>query len=730
MNTMEFTSAMRAEQYHREQLDDYYQEQNRAICQFGGRLAPQLGLSGEFDPIKFRDALYGKFGNHEWVNRPGEHSNAAIDCHLAPPKSVTLMALVAGDERIVAAHQKAVQTALKSLERLSMTRVSANKETKSEYIGKLAWASFQHETARAVDGTDPDPQLHTHSLIFNAVLCADGKLRTLDAREMLRARLEVDSIYKTELVRYLKSFGYNLVMTEKAFEIDGISQEVIDEFSRRSQQVVGNLKEMGLTRETASGLARQVAALQNRLAKVAGEIYVRALIVAGWKDRAAAIQALQIPNPDIQEQLATEQKIQPAQQEKASEMEIAAAQEAPLSPATPTEKGNNDGNELRPKFYAEQFTDPHPARQTSNLQELSLLNMDALHQRSAMLLPRTASDVVQVKPARNDDIGMRRPIDGDTPTNRGSDVDQFGKNDRDHAARSADERSDGGRRDGDGRNLNADEAIAHALADMTERDSVITSPSALIAGAAHASHYTLSNESLHVALQKAVSRGQVILGDQGKLALVEAIQRGEVAMRPTGKLTTKAIMDAEESYLKAYKNGLESRNPMADSAVIAKEINEVEQKLAARAAARGIKSDGKLTAGQRRFVEAVCTSKDAIVICEGDAGTGKSTAVEAILAISNASGHKTIGLAPTTKAVAALEQSGVPTVTTKSALLSEKFWKEVDEKTLIILDEAGLVPAKDMADLTRRVEERGGQIVPTGDTKQFRSVQSGTPLSQ
>ena len=43
----------------------------------------------------------------------------------------------------------------------------------------FAAAAFTHQTSRA-----GDPQLHTHVLVANKVLCGDGRWRSLDGREM------------------------------------------------------------------------------------------------------------------------------------------------------------------------------------------------------------------------------------------------------------------------------------------------------------------------------------------------------------------------------------------------------------------------------------------------------------------------------------------------------------------------------------------------------------------
>ena len=75
-------------------------------------------------------------------------------------KSVSVTALVGGDDRVREAHRESVRVALSELERYTQARIGKVREP--ETTGKFAAATFEHDTARPVDGYAA-PQLHTHA---------------------------------------------------------------------------------------------------------------------------------------------------------------------------------------------------------------------------------------------------------------------------------------------------------------------------------------------------------------------------------------------------------------------------------------------------------------------------------------------------------------------------------------------------------------------------------------
>jgi conjugative relaxase-like TrwC/TraI family protein len=127
---------------------------------------------------------------HEYKDENGkavtsmEH-RAGWDATFSAPKSVSLTALVGGDDRIRAAHRESVRIALDELERYTQARIGGNHP--AETTGKFIVAKFEHDTARPVNGYAA-PQLHTHAVIFNLTERDDGETRALQERGLFQSQ--------------------------------------------------------------------------------------------------------------------------------------------------------------------------------------------------------------------------------------------------------------------------------------------------------------------------------------------------------------------------------------------------------------------------------------------------------------------------------------------------------------------------------------------------------------
>ena len=205
------------------------------------------------------------------------------DVTLSAPKSVSIMAEVAGDRRLVAAHGAAVKAALAHVEQhMAATRIRDAGAVNREATGNLVVASFQHGTSRA-----QDPQLHTHNVILNATKGEDGTWRSLEPRAIYQLQKQIGAIYRQELALKVRELGYEIVVGKGSmFEIKGVSPEVMAAFSTRSAEIEAALGERGTSRDDATAAEKQVAALDTRQAKVAADPKA---LVAEWRDTASKV---------------------------------------------------------------------------------------------------------------------------------------------------------------------------------------------------------------------------------------------------------------------------------------------------------------------------------------------------------------------------------------------------------------------------------------------------------
>ena len=276
-------SSAQASSYY--EADDYYADGGLSPSEWQGEGAKELGLAGEVERDAFRDMLDGKLpdGQQLGTTRDGklEH-RSGWDVTMSAPKSVSIMAEVAGDRRLVGAHDRAVKVAVAFAERhAAATRIREDGTVERHQTGNLVVASFRHDTSRA-----QDPQLHTHNVIMNMTRNADGTWRSLEPRALYQLQKAIGAIYRQELAVGVRALGYEIVPgKDSLFEIKGASPDVIRAFSERAAQVEARLAERGQTRETASAEEKQIAALDTREAK---KVIDRADLVREWRATADA----------------------------------------------------------------------------------------------------------------------------------------------------------------------------------------------------------------------------------------------------------------------------------------------------------------------------------------------------------------------------------------------------------------------------------------------------------
>lgn len=276
------TSAAQASSYY--EADDYYAEDGLAPSEWLGRGAKELGLTGSVDRDQFAKLLKGQVAdqelgtcrNGEWEHRPG------WDLTFSAPKSVSLMAEMAGDRRLVAAHERAVKTALELAEtHLSATRIREDGTVRREATGNLVIASFRHGTSRALD-----PQLHSHNAILNMTRDDGGQWRSLEPRAFYQLQKQLGAIYRQELAAEVQSHGYRIAPgRDSTFEIAGIDETTLEAFSQRSAAIEARLVERGSSRTQASAAERQIAALDTRQSK---ETIPQSELIDVWRDAANA----------------------------------------------------------------------------------------------------------------------------------------------------------------------------------------------------------------------------------------------------------------------------------------------------------------------------------------------------------------------------------------------------------------------------------------------------------
>lgn len=248
------------------EVDDYYRAGEQAPSRWFGRLADKLGLSGAVGPAAFTSVLQGNFPGEEIPTANGKH-RPGTDITFSPDKSVSEMALRAGDERIVEAVWAAAQESIAELQERVGARIKRDGEIDFERTGNLMAAMFAHTSSRNLD-----PQLHIHAIILNATRTPDGKLRALDNSTIYQSARDLGQSFHTRLGAKLQALGYvvdkHILRSGLATAgIRGVPEAIMDKDSTRAAAVEKNLAKMGLSRADCSRAQAEIAALKGRKRK-------------------------------------------------------------------------------------------------------------------------------------------------------------------------------------------------------------------------------------------------------------------------------------------------------------------------------------------------------------------------------------------------------------------------------------------------------------------------------
>jgi conjugative relaxase-like TrwC/TraI family protein len=258
--------------------DDYYLKGGEPPGRWLGEGAERLGLTAQVDGPALKHLLRGfsADGSQPLIQGAGSPKHqAGWDLTFSCPKSVSVLwSQAEPDTRktIQEAQAAAVREALDYLqEAAAFTRRGKGGRTKERT--ELVVATFDHGTSRA-----QDPQLHTHCLVLNVGVRADGSTGTILSQPLYAHKLAAGAVYRAELSNQLeKRLGVVLERRQSWFEVQGVPASLVEDFSKRREQVEKALAEHG-----ASGA--KAAAKLTLATRQAKEHLPRAELLPTWQE--------------------------------------------------------------------------------------------------------------------------------------------------------------------------------------------------------------------------------------------------------------------------------------------------------------------------------------------------------------------------------------------------------------------------------------------------------------
>ena len=287
-------SARDAKEYYGQSLkrEAYYTEDQEITGEWQGVAAEKLGLSGPVTQSAFEALCENRRpGTDERLTQRNKGNRiVGYDFNFHCPKSVSVVYEFTRDERILKAFKLSVNQTMREIEAEIKTRVRTKGANENRVTGNMVWTEFVHFTARPVKGL-PDPHLHAHCYAFNSTWDgAEKKWKAGQFRDLKADAPYFEAAFHARLARQLAETGYRVERTAKGWELAGVPQRVLDEFSRRTEQIEQKAMELGIT--SAKGKDGLAALTRERKQKRLSISELRKL----WGKRVSSDERMAIQN--------------------------------------------------------------------------------------------------------------------------------------------------------------------------------------------------------------------------------------------------------------------------------------------------------------------------------------------------------------------------------------------------------------------------------------------------
>lgn len=208
----------------------------------------------------------------------------------------------------------------------------------------------------------------------------------------------------------------------------------------------------------------------------------------------------------------------------------------------------------------------------------------------------------------------------------------------------------------------------------------------------------------------------LVQGGMSRAAATQRVDEGISTRRLKAietRYTTQTAIKYEKAILAIERDGRGKVAPIMPPEAIAKAF-----------------TDSKLNAGQRQSATMILTTTNRVIGVQGRAGVGKSRMLNEATKQIEKQGYEVRVLAPYGSQVKDLRANKLTANTLASFLKGNRHINTLHEKSVVVLDEAAIVPTRLMERLMKVIEQKGARLVLLGDTEQTKAIEAGRPFGQ
>ena len=211
------------------------------------------------------------------------------------------------------------------------------------------------------------------------------------------------------------------------------------------------------------------------------------------------------------------------------------------------------------------------------------------------------------------------------------------------------------------------------------------------------------------------------LAELDRLMASDLVARLGTTASMTEIFASKKRQALESTVDARVRDGKESRAHAIDQALVDREFDALESELRATLGVE-VSLDQQRAAARHVACE---TGRHAFVV--GWAGTGKTTMLRAATRAYSAAGFSIVGCCQSAVAARNLaRETGAKSRTVASLLLAARSGRApLNERSIVVLDEAGMVGSPEFAALQEIVLTAGAKLVCVGDPKQLQPISGG-----